>query len=63
MKLTDTEKHALIDAAAVFSTFGVEIDMPWEGNLDYADRVLYEALLGACRAYHDRMTHPDDPCR
>ncbi len=56
-----SEKHALAEAASAFSTFGVEIHMPWEHDLDDGERVLYAALLSACRAYHDRMNYEDSP--
>ena len=54
------EKHALIEAAAVFDEHGVEICMPWEGNLDERGQKLYDAFKEACRVYHDRMNHAAD---
>ena len=55
------EKHALIEAAAEFEDFGVEIPMPWEVDLNERQRELFEALRRVCRAYHDRMKHADSP--
>ena len=53
------EKHALIEAAAVFEDYGVEIRMPWEGNLDDREQEFFNSLVRACRAYHERMNHAD----
>jgi hypothetical protein len=58
--MTPNEKHALVDAASAFEEHGIEILMPWEHDLDLAEGALYEGLLAACRAYHDRMKHAAD---
>ena len=51
------EKHALIEAAEAFTYHGGEIRMPWEANLDEREQEFFNALVRACRAYHDRMNH------
>lgn len=56
MEPTNTEKHALVDAASAFEDRGIDFRMPWECDLDDLERERYEALLAACRAYHKTMT-------
>jgi len=49
------EKHALVDAASVFADHGIDISMPWEGDLDDRERWLCEGFVRACRAYHESL--------
>ncbi|WP_157100256.1 hypothetical protein [Rhodoplanes sp. Z2-YC6860] len=49
------EKHALLDAAMIFQEHGIEIALPWEGDLDDLDRERFQTLRDACRAYHAMM--------
>ena len=55
------EKHALVDAASAFTYHGGDIRMPWEANLDDREQEFFQALVRACRAYHERMNHADSP--
>ena len=55
--MTNKEKHALVEAAAKFEDGGFEFRMPWEGTLDNRERELFEALVRACRAYHETMNN------
>jgi hypothetical protein len=51
MFLTKAEKHALVEAASVFESHGLEFRFPWECDLDDRENELYTALVKACRAY------------
>ena len=59
MKHTDDEKHALVAAASAFAYHGVDLRMPWEGNLDEREQEFFNALVRACRRYHERMNNAD----
>lgn len=56
MKLENTEKHAIVDAATEFSERGMDFHVPWESDLDDLERERFEALVAACRAYHKAMS-------
>lgn len=53
--MTDLEKHALVNAAAVFEEHGIDARLPWECDMDDLERGRYRAMLEACRAYHKTM--------
>jgi len=53
---TTKEKHALVDASHEFAERGIDISLPWEGDLDDLGRERFAALLFACRAYHAAMS-------
>lgn len=55
INLTVAEKHALIEAAEAFGECGIEIPLPWEGDLDDRETELYVALVESCRAYSEWM--------
>lgn len=45
------EKHALVEASAAMEDHGVDIGLPWEGDLDDREKELYRGLVTASRNY------------
>jgi hypothetical protein len=52
------ERHALQEARDVWQEHGIEICLPWEGDMDDLDRERFQAMREACQAYHSKMITP-----
>lgn len=51
--ITEDEKHALAAAVTAFEHFGIDFRAPWECDLDDLERERFEAMVAACRSYHN----------
>lgn len=46
-----SDADALSEAALILVRYGIEIKMPWDGDLDDLERSYFDGLAEACRSY------------
>lgn len=59
--IANREADALSDAAFAFADRGIEYRLPWNCDLDDLEHGQFEAMVDACRAYHDALTKEPEP--
>ena len=53
------EDDAISEAARVLRVYGIDIALPWDGDLDDLERERYEGLVEACHAYIAALNHEE----